>query len=112
MDAQREIDPHAAIDFILRSAPAFAQAKANRVYLEEFRKTKKALLMGLCLESAVNAREQFAYAHPEYKELLQGLKSAIEAEETLKWQLTAAQARVEVYRTQEASNRAMDRSVR
>lgn len=112
MSAPREIDPHAAIDFILKHSAAFAQAKAERVYIEEFRKSKKALLMGLSTEASAVAREQFAYAHPDYQELLLGLKAAVEAEESLKWQLTAAQARVEVYRTQEASNRAMDRSVR
>ena len=37
--------PYKAIEFILENAPKFAQAKAQRVYLEEFRKTKKALLM-------------------------------------------------------------------
>ena len=35
--------PYKAIEFILEQAPKFAAAKAQRVYLEEFRKTKKAL---------------------------------------------------------------------
>lgn len=39
-------DPHKAVDYIIKNAGKFAQAKANRVYLEEFRKSKKALLMG------------------------------------------------------------------
>lgn len=112
MNDAREIDPHAAIDFILKHSAAFAQAKAQRVYIEEFRKSKKALLMGQSTEASAVAREQFAYAHPEYQELLLGLKAAIEAEESLKWQLTAAQARVEVWRSQEASNRSVDKATR
>jgi len=36
---------HKAIDFILTNASKFAQAKATRVQLEEFRKSKKAMLM-------------------------------------------------------------------
>jgi hypothetical protein len=78
------------------------------MYLEEFRKTKKALLMKQALEmgyeSAV-AQEREAYAHPEYAELLRGLAVAIEQEESLKWMLTAAQMRSEVWRTESANER-------
>ena len=52
--------------FIYRQAPLYAKAKAERVRLEEFRKSKKALLMAECEAPAVNAREQYAYAHPDY----------------------------------------------
>jgi hypothetical protein len=106
------IDPNKAIDFLLKNAEKYAQAKAQRVYLEEFRKSKKALLMGQCEEKAANAREQYAYAHPEYTELLAGLRSAVEIEEELRWQQIAAQLRVEVWRSQEASNRGIERAAR
>lgn len=106
------IDPNKAIDFLLKNAEKYAQAKAQRVYLEEFRKSKKALLMNQSDEKTVNAREQFAYSHPEYVGVIDGLKSAVEIEETLKWQQIAAQLRVEVWRSQEASNRGLDRATR
>ena len=103
--------PHdVAVSFIYSNAPVFAQAKANRVYLEEFRKSKKALLMGECDAQAVNAREQYAYSHHDYIALLDGLKAAIETEETLKWQMVAAQARIEIWRTESANNRSIDRA--
>ena len=105
-------DPNRAVDYILANASKFAQAKANRVFLEEFRKSKKALLMSQSTAEAANAREQFAYAHPEYVELLQGLKEAVETEEKLKWELVAAQLRVDVWRSEEASNRNQDRAMR
>ena len=110
--ADRNTDPNKAVDFLIANAEKFAKAKADRVYLEEFRKSKKALLMNACTEKAANAREQFAYSHPENVELLQGLRDAVEIEEALRWQQVAAQLRVEIYRTQEASNRALDRSTR
>jgi hypothetical protein len=106
------IDPNAAVDFIIANAKKYAGAKAERRYLEEFRKTKKALLMGLSDAKAANAREEFAYAHPEYQELLTGLRAAIETEETLGWKLKAAEIRVEVWRSQNASNRNQDRTMR
>lgn len=100
--------PYKAIDFIIENAPKFAKAKAERIYLEEFRKTKKALLMKgameMGFESAVS-QEREAYAHPEYQELLQGLAVAIEQEESLKWMLTAAQMKSEIWRTESANER-------
>lgn len=107
----RDTDPHRAIDFIIENGRKFAQAKANRVHLDEFRKSKKALLMNQSTETTVNAREQFAYSHPEYIQVLEGIKQAVEVEEELRWMLVAAQARVEVWRSQEASNRAEGRAV-
>ena len=103
-------NPERAIEYILKHSKEYAQAKANRVYIEEFRKSKKAILMGLSNESAANAQERYAYAHPEYSELLLGLKAAIEIEEQLKWNLTAAQLRIDVWRSQEASNRFVDKA--
>ena len=105
-------DPNKAVDYIIQNAPKFAEARASRVYLEEFRKSKKALLMKESSETSAVGQERDAYAHPEYIALLDGLKAAVEQEETLRWHLVAAQARVEIWRTQEASNRAQDRAVR
>lgn len=103
-------DPHDAIDFIFHESPAYAKAKSDRIYLEHFRKSKKALLMAECTEKAVNAREQHAYGNPGYVALLEGLRAAVELEETLRWRLVAAQARVEVWRTVSANNRSVDRA--
>ena len=105
-------DPNAAVDFIIKTAPLFAQAKAERVYLEEFRKSKKALLMAESHLEAANAREQSAYAHPDYQALLEGLKQAVKIEEDLRWKLVAAQMRVEVWKADTYANRNQDRALR
>jgi len=47
-----------------------------------------------------------AYASSRYKEHLKALQQAVEAREELRWMLIAAQARIEVWRSQEASSRA------
>lgn len=106
----KEYDPNESVDFIYRTAPQYAKAKAERVYLEEFRKTKKALLMKSCGETSIAAQEREAYAHPEYQEVCKGIEAATEQEETLRWSLVAAQARIEIWRTQSANNRNMDRA--
>lgn len=103
-------DPDKAVDYIIKNGGRFAAAKAERVYLEEFRKSKKALLMAESPAEAANAREQYAYSHPEYLALLDGLKAAVQAEEKLRWDLIAAQARVDIWRTRQANNRAQDRA--
>jgi hypothetical protein len=105
-----DFDPNDAVDFIYRTAPRYAKAKAERVYIEEWRKSKKALLMKSCGESSVAAQEREAYSHPEYQELLKGLQAAVESEEELRWSLVAAQARIEIWRTQSANNRGLDRA--
>ena len=100
--------PHNAVDFILKRAADFAKAKSQRVHLEEFRKSKKALLMKRAMLQGVqivSAQEREAYADPEYQELVKGLAEAIEQEEMLKWQLEAARMRVDIWRTQEATER-------
>lgn len=105
-------DPNKAVDFMILNSKSFAQAKAQRVYLEEFRKSKKALLMNQCTEKAWAAKEAFAYSHPEYLELLEGIREAVRFEEALRWRLTGSQLRVEVWRSQNANNRTQDRTMR
>jgi hypothetical protein len=102
-----------AAQTIRDKAPAYGEAKAQRVYLEEFKRTKRALLMKdalkLGIESAA-AQEREAYADPAYHQLLKGLAVAIETEETLKWEMEAARLDIEIFRTREATNRLQDRS--
>ena len=76
------IDPNKAVDFLLANAGKYARAKAERVHIEEYRKSKKALLMAECTEKAVTAREQYAYSHPDYIALLEGLREAVRVEVT------------------------------
>ena len=107
------IDPHEAINYMIRHSAEYAQAKAQVTYLEEFRKSKKALLMKDALKlgvEAANAQEREAYADPAYHQLLKGLALAIEQEETLKWELEAARLDIEIWRTREATNRMQDRA--
>ena len=105
-------DPHLAIDYIIKHAKHFAAAKAQRVYIEEYRKSLRAILMKRSGQDTIGAQEREAYAAEEYKELLEGLREATEVEEKLRWDLIAAQARVEVWRTEQASARAEMMSVR
>lgn len=103
-------DANDAVNFIYVNAPLFAQAQSQHDYLCEYRKTKKATLMMASGESSAVMREAEAYAHAEYLQVLEGIKVAGEQAITLKWQLEAAKLRVEVWRSESANNRNMDRA--
>ena len=104
------IDPNSAIDFMIKNAEAYAQAKAQVVYLTEYRKTVKAIGFQRSLKSTMADKEADAYTTVEYATCVEGLKEAVAEAERLRWMLVAAQARVDVWRSQEASNRSIERS--
>jgi len=106
MENLNDKGPELAIEYIFKHGKRYAKARADRIYLEEYRKSLKAILMKRSLENAVHAQEREAYSDPEYVKLLQGLKEAVEVEEEIRWGLVAAQARIEVWRTQSANDRA------
>lgn len=108
MNADAEINIFKSLDFIRDQAPIYAKAKADRVYLEQYRKTKKALGMRkaeLDGHKSSVAQEREAYADEDYIELLHGLREAVETEERLRWMIVAAQAKIEVWRTLESTRR-------
>ena len=110
MITEQEVEKAAA--WIRDHADEYAKAKGERIYLSEFRKSKKAMLINKCKEGTVQERESFAYAHEEYIELLEALRIATEEEEKQRWMITAAQAKIEIWRTQQANNRMIDGSHR
>jgi hypothetical protein len=98
-------NPHKAIQFLIDTSPLYAKAKADRMYLEEFRKSRKAQLASLAGTEVLGKQETFAYAHADYIEILEGIRQAVEKEERYRWLMTAAQARIEVWRTEQYSAR-------
>jgi hypothetical protein len=105
-------DPNKAIDFIIKHGAEFAKAKSDRVYLELYRKTKKAQLMLQCKSKTVAEKEAYAYAHKEMIELIGQLRDAVDKEEALKALIDAAKLRTEIWRTEQANNRGQDRALR
>ena len=107
MITEQEVEKAAA--YIRDHSDSYGKAKAERIYLHEFRKSKKAILVST-QKGTVQEKESYAYSHPEYLELLEGYRSAIEEEEKLLWMIRAAQAKIEIWRTQQANNRRIDSS--
>ena len=96
-----------AVDYLRDNATVAAQARANRVYMEEYRKSVKAQLMQHKTLDSIGAQERYAYAHPEYLAHLEALKAAVFEDEKHRFLLEAAKAKLDAWRTQEATGRAL-----
>ncbi len=111
--SEKLIDPQAAVTYMIAKSGEYAIAESNKIYMEELRKTIKAEGMK---EAELNGhktaamQEREAYASQIYKTHLMALQEAVRQREELRWMLIAAQARIEVWRSQEASNRHVDRA--
>jgi hypothetical protein len=105
----KDYDPNDAIEFIYKTAPAYAKAKGELAELEAFKSSLKAIKMAESGEQTVTAQEREAYRSEAYQELCKAIGVATEQAEALRWQLLAAQMRVDIWRTEQASNRNIER---
>lgn len=96
-----------ALDYLRDTAEEVAQAAAQRLYLEEGRKRLKAILMQKHNDLPLSAQEREAYADEEYEKYLIGLKEAVYRHEKARALRTAAEAKIEAWRSMSANQRAM-----
>jgi vacuolar-type H+-ATPase subunit E/Vma4 len=99
-----EIDK--ALDYLRDNARDAAQAKANRVYLEEYRKVLKAQLMKEHGKLSAVLQEREAYSDPRYSDHLEAIRQAVEIDEGHRFLRAAADAKIEAWRTQSSNTRA------
>ncbi|CAB4140070.1 hypothetical protein UFOVP405_7 [uncultured Caudovirales phage] len=103
------ISPFEALDYIRDNAKEYSIAKAHVIYMTEYRKTIKAKLMASCREKTESAKETYAYSHEEYELHLAALAQAVQEAEFLRWRMIGAEAKIEVWRSLEATNRTQDK---
>lgn len=87
----------------------YAKDYAQVGYLEEFKKSKLAILMKQAEAKGFTtaaAQEREARANPEYLELLDGLQEVTERAEAARWELRIAEMGAEIWRTKQANLRA------
>ena len=94
-----------AVDYLRDNAPEAAKARAERVYVEEYRKTIKAQIMCEHKEESGIAQEREAYADPRYITHLDAIREAIEIDEKHRFLRSAAEAKLEAWRTFSANDR-------
>ena len=104
-----DIDPHKALTTLHKLGPLYAEAKAQRIHIEESLRSIKAIEMSASGETTAAAQERVAYASEAYRTAVQGLRVAVEREETLRYKLKTAELAIDVWRSWNASNRARER---
>jgi hypothetical protein len=100
-------DIERAVDYLRDNAGRAAAARANRIYMEEYRKVVKAEVMRELPDESIGAQEARAYSGQRYKEHLVSLKESIREDEYHRWMMAAAEAKIEAWRTQQANNRTL-----
>jgi len=95
-----------SLDYLRDNARAAAQAKANREYLDEYRKVLKAQIMRENDKESLGAQEARAMADKRYITHLEAFKEAIERDEYYRWMKVAAEAKIEAWRTMSSNERA------
>lgn len=96
-----------SVDYLLQTAGDSAQARANRVVLEHGLKRVKALAMMRHGNLPVSAQEREAYASDDYRVALDGLQRAIFEDEQHRALRDAHSAKIEAWRTAEATRRSV-----
>ena len=89
-----------AVEFLRDSSEKAAKARAERLHMEDFTKSLKAQIMSEHVEKPLGAQEREAYADPRYVTHLETLKMCVHNDEKFRFLREAAQARIEVWRSQ------------
>ncbi len=95
-----------AVHYLADSARKAAQARAERLHLEDFTKHLEATIKAEHMDLPGNAQEREARADSRYKLHLEAIKIAVEADCYNTYMRDAASARIEVWRTQCSNERA------
>src|SRR5690349_461949 len=95
------------MDYLFDSALEAAQARAHREVLEQGLKRVKAIEMRDSNAKTIGERETSAYASDAYDIALEGLRAAITKDETFRALRSAHSARLESWRTQQATMRSV-----
>lgn len=102
----RDEEVDKALDYIRDNATVAASARANRIYVEEYRKVVKATIMKEHDGKSAVVQERDAYADQRYVDHLEAIRQAVEVDEKCRFMLAAANAKIEAWRTQSSNERA------
>lgn len=110
--------PNAHIDTMLQwlvdTAAKHAEERAHRVYIEEQKKVVLGLAYNRLMygdKTTAADRERLSFTDKIYIEYLPQLREAIEKDEANKMLRSAIHAKVEIWRSKEASDRALQKHI-
>ena len=100
-------DIEKAVNWLKNNSDTSAKYKAERIYLEEYRKSLKALIMKDHVDLPVSAQEREAYADSRYINHLKAMKIAIEKDEKQRFLRVSCEAKIEAWRSMSANLRSI-----
>jgi hypothetical protein len=106
------INPHTELQFIADSTEAYAKADQELTYQESFKSALKALQMQSSNQTSISGKEMDSYSSEEYQAWCEKYSIAKRNYTSLKLQIETAKLKIEVWRSQEASNRTTDRTLK
>lgn len=86
-----------------------AKARAAHEFMDDMTKTILAQLGDECEEKSQAAKEAYARSHPKFIEHLKGKQKLAELDYKHRQRLAASAAIIDLFRTEQASNRKLDR---
>jgi hypothetical protein len=105
----KEFNPHNAYDTLERIKNQYAKAEGLVAGLEAKKKAIIAIMMKKSNENALGAQEREAYASKEYEEYCEQIDTATANKTLLKLEVAQAQMEFEAWRTEQATNRNIER---
>ena len=95
----KETDVERALHWLTENAGPAAKARAERLYVEDFRKVIKARLMAEHDNLSAVLQERHALADERYLQHLEAIRQAVEIDEKNRFLRSAAEAKIEAWRT-------------
>jgi hypothetical protein len=100
-------DIEKALEWLSGNGRNAAKARAERETLDAYTKVLKATIMRENASESLGAQEARAYADPRYLTHIKALEEAIFMDEGFKWRRATEETRIEVWRSQQANERAL-----
>lgn len=100
-------DIEKALDYLRDNAAEAAKARAERLYVVEYRKVIKAQIMQEHNGKSAAIQERDAYADPRYLRHLDAIREAVEIDEKHQFLRAGAAAKIEAWRSMSANHRSM-----
>ena len=108
----KEFDPHNAYDMIENVKRKYAEAEGLAAGLEAKKRAIIAIMMKKSNEQSLGAQEREAYASAEYAEYCNQIEEATTNKTLLKLEIAQAQMEFEAWRSEQATNRNIERMTR
>ena len=102
---------YAAAQFIIDNGERFGKAYSRRLALEHYIKAVKSVQMIASSQPSISGKEMEAQASDEFSKKVEEIELAALQEKSLQTQMKGYELFIEVFRTESANNRTIDRAV-